>query len=91
MPLRRTTQHSGAQLSILRMYREFLRLANKKTDTPSRLALLSDIRKEFRTNAATSRRDFVRIDWMMNRGRTKLEELKKTKHSDKYGVMIFTS
>eukprot|EP00760_Papus_ankaliazontas_P004447 PhM_4_TR11897/c0_g1_i1/m.42709/K18167/SDHAF1; succinate dehydrogenase assembly factor 1 len=81
-------KYSGAQLAVIALFKDFIREANKRTDERSRRALLSHIRGEFKKGMCIPRREFVRIEWHMHMGRKKLEELKKSKPGDKFGMVV---
>ena len=79
---KRKVHHSGIQLTILTLYRSFLRLAYRKSDSSSREALLNHIRHQFRYNANISKRDFVRIENLIHRANRQLDSLKNCSRND---------
>ena len=84
----RQKRHSGVQLSVLSLYRSFLRLALQKEDPKSSLKLKECIRREFRLNMHIGRREFARIESLIHRGTRRLESLKKSSSSESFRVYI---
>ena len=84
---RKFVRHSGLQLEILQMYRSYMKVAHAKTDAESRENLKGYIRYEFRQNQELPRKLITKIEWHLHMGRTRLEELNKTKPTDKFHMV----
>lgn len=66
------TRYSGLQISVLSLYREFLRHA-KKSNNPQMKVFIT---QEFRENATKiSKRSIQLIEWKIRVGKEKLEQL----------------
>jgi hypothetical protein len=84
-------RHSGVQMEVLSLYRALLREANRRTDPGARERLRAYVRDDFKANAVElQRRDVARIEWRLNYGRARLEELKAQKPSTGFGVIRAT-
>ena len=81
------TRHSGIQLDILSLYRGMLREARRRTNPAARANLHRYIQSEFRANRDVPRKEVSRIEWLLNYGRNKLEELQAQKANTGFSVV----
>lgn len=81
-PGRRAVQYSGVQREILSLYRAFLKSIKGLQDEETRENLRVHVREKFSEGAALPKRKRDVIEWRLNYGKRKLEELDRLgKHS----------
>lgn len=67
---------SGVQREILQLYRDLLKETRRMRDLRTQANLRRFIRSEFDKGANISRKYITRIEWQMNYGKNKLDELR---------------
>lgn len=72
---RASEKYSGVQREMLMLYRSFLKSIAVLHDAPTRQILCSHVREKFNEGAAIPRRKIDIIEWKLNYGKRKLEEL----------------
>eukprot|EP00755_Sulcionema_specki_P002071 Sspe_Gene.118000::Locus_110451_Transcript_1_1_Confidence_1.000_Length_502::g.118000::m.118000/K18167/SDHAF1; succinate dehydrogenase assembly factor 1 len=77
---------SGAQQQVRRLYRSFLKEAEKKTNPADRERLRAYIRAQFRENASIPRTHFHRIEWLLHQAASQLDLLRQTDPDDGFHV-----
>ncbi|CCW69603.1 unnamed protein product [Phytomonas sp. Hart1] len=77
-------RHSGVQLQILNLYRRMLKEAFRMHDADTRSNLQTYIRSEFDKNVDVSRKHVAKIEWCINTGKRKLEDLQLMNPNTKF-------
>eukprot|EP00796_Vickermania_ingenoplastis_P013482 gene13482-9290_t len=70
-------RYSGVQLEVLGQYRRFLHAASRIQDETSRANLTAHIREKFDEGAALPGRKLDAVEWRLNYGKRKLEEVER--------------
>jgi succinate dehydrogenase assembly factor 1 len=83
----KAVRHSGMQIDVLSLYKSLLKEAQRRTDAASRVNLAAYIRGEFRDNMKLPRKEVSKIEWLVHRGRNKLEELQAQKPNTRFNVL----
>eukprot|EP01128_Nolandella_sp_AFSM9_P012382 TRINITY_DN9222_c0_g1_i1.p1 TRINITY_DN9222_c0_g1~~TRINITY_DN9222_c0_g1_i1.p1 ORF type:complete len:121 (-),score=21.84 TRINITY_DN9222_c0_g1_i1:205-540(-) len=66
--------HSGVQLEVLRLYRQFVRVAKAKPEA-TRAQTLATVRRKFREGAQIPRTQYERIEYYLEVGHRRLKML----------------
>eukprot|EP00744_Colponema_vietnamica_P021686 GILI01031021.1.p1 GENE.GILI01031021.1~~GILI01031021.1.p1 ORF type:complete len:138 (+),score=14.38 GILI01031021.1:93-506(+) len=80
-------RRSGLQWEVLGLYRQLQKAAEAKIDVSTRSNMRSAIRQEFRKEAGLPRRNVNKIEWCLNRARTKLEDIKDMRKDVKFEMV----
>eukprot|EP00758_Cryptobia_borreli_P007015 Tbor_TRINITY_DN5236_c0_g1::TRINITY_DN5236_c0_g1_i1::g.16805::m.16805 len=80
-------RRSGLQREILTLYKNMLKAAEQKGHSQTVYNFKSEIRQEFKRNATVERKMITKIEWMLHRGKNKLEDLRDMKKDVKFSVM----
>jgi hypothetical protein len=80
-------RHSGVQVEILRMYRSMLREVRRMDDLDTRRNLTAYIRSEFDKHRDVPRKNILKIEWQLNYGKRKLEDLQAMSPHTKFTMM----
>lgn len=79
-------RHSGVQREMIYLYRSLLRETNRMDDIDTRVNLRRYIRAEFNKYVDVPRKHIVKIEWCINYGKRKLEELKGMSSRTKFSM-----
>ncbi|CCW64940.1 unnamed protein product [Phytomonas sp. EM1] len=79
-------RYSGVQLQILNLYRRMLKEVFRMRDAETRFNLQKYIRSEFDQNVNVPRKHVAKIEWCINTGRRKLEELQLMNPNTKFCI-----
>ncbi|KPI89937.1 hypothetical protein ABL78_0905 [Leptomonas seymouri] len=82
-----TARHSGVQLEILSMYRRMLREVGRMEDPDTRRNLTAYIRSEFEKHRDVPRKNILKIEWLLNYGKRKLEDLQAMGQHTRFSMM----
>ncbi|KPA78609.1 hypothetical protein ABB37_06209 [Leptomonas pyrrhocoris] len=80
-------RHSGVQVDILNMYRSMLREVGRMEDPDTRRNLTAYIRSEFDKHRDVPRKNILKIEWQLNYGKRKLEDLQAMGRHTKFSMM----
>lgn len=79
-------RYSGVQREILSLYRELLRETRRMQDADTQSNMRRYMRQEFDKDAAVPRKHIAKIEWCLNTGKRKLEELQRMGANTKFAV-----
>ncbi|KAG5507656.1 hypothetical protein JKF63_06605 [Porcisia hertigi] len=80
-------RHSGVQVEILSLYRRMLREVARMDDADTRHSLAAYIRQEYDKQRDVPRKNIMKIEWKLNYGKRKLEELQAMSKNTKFTIM----
>ncbi|KAL7701093.1 Complex 1 protein (LYR family) [Lotmaria passim] len=80
-------RHSGVQIEVLNLYRSMLREVRKMDDAETRRNLTAFIRSEYDKHRDVPRKDILKIEWQINYGKRKLEDLQAMGKNTKFTMM----
>jgi succinate dehydrogenase assembly factor 1 len=79
-------RRSGQQQEVLSLYKSLLMAAQEKEHPPTVSNLKSQIRAEFRQEKTLERKHITKIEWLVHRGRNKLEDIKAMTNTSRFTV-----
>lgn len=80
-------RHSGVQVEILNVYRSMLREVRRMEDAGTRRNLTAYIRSEFDKHRDVPRKNILKIEWQLNYGKRKLEDLQAMGKHTRFTMM----
>ncbi|AYU78049.1 hypothetical protein, conserved [Leishmania donovani] len=80
-------RRSGVQAEILSVYRSMLREVSRMQDADTRRSLSAYIRQEYDKQRDIPRKNITKIEWRLNYGKRKLEELQAMSKHTKFTMM----
>ncbi|CBZ25628.1 conserved hypothetical protein [Leishmania mexicana MHOM/GT/2001/U1103] len=80
-------RRSGVQAEILSVYRSMLREVSRMQDADTRRNLSAYIRQEYDKQRDIPRKNIMKIEWRLNYGKRKLEELQAMNKHTKFTMM----
>lgn len=79
-------RRSGQQQEVLNLYKSLLSAAQEKEHPQTVANLKSQIRAEFRQEMVLERKHITKIEWLVHRGRNKLDEIKAMTNTSRFTV-----
>lgn len=80
-------RHSGVQVEILNTYRSMLREVARMQDADTRRNLTAYIRQDYEKHRDIPRKNIMKIEWQLNYGKRKLEDLQAMGKHTKFTMM----
>lgn len=80
-------RRSGVQREVLSLYRALLQRARRLTDLRTQQRLSAHIRGEFRRHSAIPRKNVALIEWHMQHGKRKLDDLLALKLNSRFSIV----
>lgn len=79
-------RRSGLQQEVLSLYKSLLAAAREKEHPQTVANLRKQIQSEFRQESGLERKHITKIEWLVHRGRNKLDELKAMPKTMRFSV-----